>query len=150
MHIANVSLFFGTDYKIFIHSTKMCPRNVRGQKLFNEVVADLAAQNCEISQHSAINLHNALSKEHQSTLSEWKPSQDVPVRHAIANNENELLACRGQIDPSTWICKATNIQLHTQSLDGAQREQLYDDILDLGQNQSTLVKELRNFSDWME
>ena len=141
---------FCTDVKIFNHSNKMWPRNARGQKLFDEVTADLATQNCEISQHSAIHLHNVLSKEHQSTSPEWKPSQDVPIRHAMANNENELLAYRVQIDPSTWICKATNIQLHTQSLDGAQREQLYDDIMDLGQNQSTLVKELRKFSDWME
>ena len=110
----------------------------------------MAAQNSEIPQHSAIHLHNVLSKEYQSTLPEWKPSQDVPVRHAKANDENELLACRVQIDPSTWICNVTNMQLHTQSLDEAKREQLYDDILDLGQNQSTLVKELQKFSDWME
>ena len=121
----------------------------------------MAAQAWEITPSSAMRLHNALVKEFEnlyppekestviSTLKEWNTSEDIAVRD-LPVKDNELLACRVEIDPSNWICPVTNTQLRSYSFKPANRKQIEENILDLVQKQSVLVKELKKFSDWLK
>ena len=121
---------------------------------FDEILASNAR---EISQSSAIRLHNSLGKvfpnQNSSSPSKWNHGKDIPIRHVPAE-DNELLVCKAEIDPSTWICKVTNKQLYSysysRSLAPAKQKLLYEDLLALGQKQSSLVNELMKFSDWLK
>lgn len=119
-----------------------------GAKVFYDITSELASQACEISQSSAIRLHNALVKEF-GTLQHSLEGDDIPIRNTVAK-EHEFLACGVHIDPSTWICNVTNIQLLSHSLKSAKRKQMYDELKLLGQRQSEMANELEKFLDWLK
>ena len=145
---------FNYEHYILVLTTIAMKRHFRngGAKLFDEIAAGLATRSCEISSSSAIKLHNTII----SSLKELGPSESgIPVRDVPAMNA-EVLACRVQIDPSTWICPVTNAQLISSGLEPSMRKQLHDDIIDLGRKisgskkkKAAAVAELKKFSDWM-
>ena len=139
-------------------------RHACGVKLFDEIAANMASQVGEITPSSAMLLHNALAKAFESepttpselrivsTLQELEPLESIIERRRPAKG-NELLACRVDIQPSTWVCPVSNTQLRPYlPMEPAKREQMYDDLIALAraQENAASLDELKKFSDWLQ
>lgn len=127
-------------------------------KLFDEVAGDMSLKMNSIPHSSAVQLHNALSKECSnlypadsgviSELPERGPSADVPIRRKPAKS-NEVLAYRATINASTWTCTLTGKRLRTQSFSEGQRQRMLIEFISLADENAELDKELVEFAGWL-
>lgn len=131
-----------------------------GIKLLDKIATYMSDQYCNITQASAIRLHNALAKEFgnmyanssKSSISfnvaKWNPAEKVPVRDTPAKS-NELLTCRAGIDLLTGSCNVTNIRLWYYPLTHIQRSQMSRALMELGEKVNAR-EEMKKFSNWLE
>lgn len=119
------------------------------------MLSDVAGQRREITPATAIQMQNALVQQFGSMYppprhgepSVWS-TFDVPLRNMPAK-ANELLACRVEVDPSTWVCPVTKVRLRPKSLGAEKRKQMHGNLMAMVREQSTLVEHLQSFSKWL-
>jgi len=124
-----------------------------GSKLFDELLSIMSAEATEITPECAMQFQNALSHGFKCSKSVSKKSSTINSKsRKVPAKHDELIACRVELDPSTWVCPVTGTQQHIASLSPAQKKALHDDLFQSVKDYKSLeeANKLNQFSQWLE